>query len=251
MVRAVVLLAFCAAASGQEAPRKREPPPGWPPKLVADTRAESRLRMVRTQIIGRGVSDKRVLDAMRAVPRHLFVPVSRQAEAYQDRPLAIGYDQTISQPYMVASMTEELRLEPGMKVLEIGTGSGYQAAVLGMVTPFVFSIEIKQPLHRRAAATLRKVGFRTVRTRHGDGYYGWEEEAPFDAIMVTAAVPHVPPLLVRQLRKGGRLILPVGDPFAVQDLRLVMKDKRGRVRTRSLYSVRFVPMTGSLGKRKG
>ena len=253
VMRAIVLLlALCTVTPGQGAEEKKKLklPEGWPPKLVADTQAKNRLWMVRTQIMERGISDRLVLDAMRAVPRHLFVPASQRAAAYQDRPLAIGYDQTISQPYMVASMTEELKLKPGMKVLEIGTGSGYQAAVLGLATPFVFSIEIKEPLQKRAAATLKKVGFKTVRTRHADGYYGWEEEAPFDAIMVTAAVPHVPPPLVRQLKKGGRLILPVGDPFAVQDLRLVTKDQHGRVRTRSLYSVRFVPMTGSLGKKK-
>ncbi len=147
-------------------------------------------------------------------------------------------------------MTEELKLKTGMKVLEIGTGSGYQAAVLARITPYVFTIEIKPQLAKRAKATLKNLGYKTVKTRHGDGYYGWAAEAPFDAIMVTAAAPHVPPPLVKQLKKGGRMILPVGRAFAVQDLRLITKDKEGRVRTKSLYAVRFVPLTGSLGKKK-
>jgi protein-L-isoaspartate(D-aspartate) O-methyltransferase len=187
---------------------------------------------------------------MRAVPRHRFVPVALRGHAYEDRPLPIGHDQTISQPFIVASMTEELRLEEGMKVLEIGTGSGYQAAVLAQITPHVFTIEIKGGLVARAKGALKDLGYATVKVRHADGYYGWKEEAPFDAIMVTAAAPHVPPPLVEQLRPKGRMILPVGPAFGTQDLRLVTKDEKGRVRSRSLYDVRFVPLTGSLGEEK-
>jgi protein-L-isoaspartate(D-aspartate) O-methyltransferase len=207
--------------------------------------------MVADQIEERGVKDAAVLAAMRAVPRHRFVPEDQSASAYADRPLPIGEEQTISQPYIVASMTEELRVGKTSKVLEIGTGSGYQAAVLGEITPNVFSIEIKPGLAERAKGTLSALGYATVRTRTGDGYYGWEEEAPFDGILVTAAVPHVPPPLVKQLRPGGRMLIPVGRAFETQDLMLVEKDADGRVRTKSLYAVRFVPLTGSLGKKTG
>ncbi len=246
------LLLIGLAALAQEAKEQRPPalPEGWPPKTPPDTQQKNRDWMVRTHIRARGIHDMALLGAMRNVPRHRFVPARLRPYAYQNRPLPIGYDQTISQPYIVASMTEELKLKPGMKVLEIGTGSGYQAAVLARITPFVFTIEIKPQLAKRAKATLKNLGYKTVKTRHGDGYYGWAEEAPFDAIMVTAAAPHVPPPLVKQLKKGGRMILPVGRAFAVQDLRLITKDKEGRVRTKSLYSVRFVPLTGSLGKKK-
>jgi protein-L-isoaspartate(D-aspartate) O-methyltransferase len=136
-----------------------------------------------------------------------------------------------------------------MKVLELGTGSGYQAAVLAQITPWVFTIEIKEPLAKRARRTLDKLGYKSVQSRHGDGYYGWPKEAPFDAIIVTAAAPHVPPPLVQQLKPGGRMIIPVGPPMRVQDLRLITKDEKGRVKSKSLYAVRFVPLTGSLGKK--
>jgi protein-L-isoaspartate(D-aspartate) O-methyltransferase len=250
-MRWMVVLLMSLSAAAQEKP-SRAVPEGWPPRHEKDTQVENRRWMVRTQLVSRDITSDDVLAAMRAVPRHQFVPVALRKYAYEDRPLAIGYDQTISQPYIVASMTEELAVKTGHKVLEIGTGSGYQAAVLARMTPWVYSIEIKKPLHVRAKATLRKLGYDTVELHHGDGYYGWPEKgvAPFDAIMVTAAVPHVPPPLVKQLKKGGRMILPVGDPFAVQDLRLVTKDDKGRVRTKSLYAVRFVPLTGSLGKKK-
>jgi protein-L-isoaspartate(D-aspartate) O-methyltransferase len=256
----VVLCALAGAQEGQKPPpvpppgdgkgqEKRITLPDWPPKHEDDRFGPNREWMVRTQIASRDIIDPLVLDAMKAVPRHRFVPSGLRGRAYEDRPLPIGHDQTISQPYIVASMTEELKVKRGMKVLEIGTGSGYQAAVLAQITPWVYTIEIKEPLHVRAKGNLKRLGYKTVRARHGDGYYGWPEAAPFDAIIVTAAAPHVPPPLVKQLKKGGRMILPVGAPFAVQDLRLVRKDKEGRVRTRSLYAVRFVPLTGSLGKK--
>jgi protein-L-isoaspartate(D-aspartate) O-methyltransferase len=256
---AVPLLLLVLVARGQEEEKKPEPPApaeppelpaDWPPRHEADRFGENRAWMVRTQIEKRGVADPEVLRAMRTVPRHRFVPVSMRAFAYEDRPLPIGHDQTISQPFIVASMTEELHLKAGMKVLEIGTGSGYQAAVLAQITPHVFTIEIKGGLHVTARDNLRLLGYKTVQARKGDGYYGWKEEAPFDAIMVTAAAPHVPPPLVEQLKPGGRMILPVGPAFGTQDLQLVTKDEKGRVRTRSLYAVRFVPLTGSLGKGK-
>jgi len=234
---------FAACAPDGEAPA---PPPAA--SRAPDGFGPVRERMVHTQIWGRGVRDRAVLEAMRTVPRHRFVPERLLSRAYGDHPLPIGEDQTISQPYIVASMTEELAIERGMKVLEIGTGSGYQAAVLAELTPLVFSIEIKKPLHERATAVLKELEYASVRTRLGDGYFGWPEEAPFDAIMVTAAAPHVPPPLVEQLKPGGRLILPVGPTFATQDLRLVEKGTDGRVRTKSMYPVRFVPLTGSLGK---
>lgn len=177
------------------------------------------------------------------------MPSHLQDRAYWNRPLPIGYDQTISQPTVVGSMTAQLRLTPKSKVLEIGTGSGYQAAVLAEITPHVFSIEIKKPLADRARKTLAASGYTSVQVRTGDGYYGWPEEAPFDAVIVTAAAPHVPPPLVKQLKPGGRLVIPVGPPFARQDLVLVTKDETGEVFTESLYAVAFVPLTGSLGKR--
>ena len=252
MKRILLLLArVVAGAQEQKKPApKPEFPEGWPPTHKGDRFQVNRDWMVRTQIVGRGIGDPAVLKAMRTAPRHRFVPSSQRQHAYEGRPLAIGEDQTISSPYIVASMTEELHLKAGMKVLEIGTGSGYQAAVLAQITPWVYTIEIKWLLASRGKATLRRLGYTTVKTRHADGYYGWKEAAPFDAIIVTAAVPHIPPPLVKQLKHGGRMVLPVGPPFQTQDLRLVTKDKKGRVRTRSLYGVRFVPLTGSLGKEE-
>ena len=208
-------------------------------------RTDERVRMVAHQIAARGVTDPLVLAAMRRVPRHLFMPAGRRDEAYEDRPVPIGWDQTISQPYVVASMTEEACVGPGARVLEIGTGSGYQAAVLAAITDHVFSIEIKEPLAQRARASLDAAGFESVTTKHGDGYHGWAEHGPFDAILVTAAAPHVPPPLVRQLAPGGRMVIPVGPALAVQDLMLVTKDAEGTIRTKSLYPVRFVPLTGA------
>ena len=183
--------------------------------------------MVREQIENRGIKDPRVLAAMREVPRHLFVPQDLRSKAYTDRPLPIGDGQTISQPYIVALMTEVLSLNASSRVLEIGTGSGYQAAVLAAVAGDVYTIEIKATLYEQAGRTLRALQLDKVKTRLGDGYYGWTEQAPFDAVMITAAVDHIPPPLLRQLKDGGRLVLPLGNPFSYQNLVLVTKQRRG------------------------
>ena len=202
-----------------------------------------RLEMVSRQIAARGVRDEEVLEAMRSVPRHLFVPESLQERAYADSPLPIDAGQTISQPYIVALMTELLELEPGQRILEIGTGSGYQAAVLATLVEEVYSIEIKAVLHRQATERLERLGYGNVRTRHGDGYFGWEEEAPFDGIMITASVDHVPPPLLEQLADGGKIVLPLGHPFSFQNLVVVTKEGEA-VRLRQVTGVLFVPMTG-------
>jgi protein-L-isoaspartate(D-aspartate) O-methyltransferase len=191
-----------------------------------------------------GGFDPRVLDVLRQVPRHEFVPASQVRHAYENRPLPIGHGQTISQPYIVALMTDLLRPRPGDTVLEIGTGSGYQAAVLARLTSAVHSIEIVEPLHREAAERLARLGFANVKTRGGDGYYGWPEAAPFDAIIVTAAASHIPPPLIRQLKPGGRMVIPVGASFLTQQLVLVEKNADGTVSTRQLLPVRFVTLTG-------
>jgi protein-L-isoaspartate(D-aspartate) O-methyltransferase len=201
-----------------------------------------RLAMVADQIAARGVKDARVLDAMRSVPRHEFVPAAVRSDAYGDTPLPIGFDQTISQPYIVALMTELARPAPTDRALEIGTGSGYQAAVLSRLVSHVFSIELVEPLARSATATLQRLGYANVTVRNGDGYAGWPDEAPFDIILVTAAPEDVPPALVAQLRPGGRLVVPVGPVFDVQDLKLIEKDAAGRTTTRSVIPVRFVPL---------
>jgi protein-L-isoaspartate(D-aspartate) O-methyltransferase len=202
--------------------------------------AAQRRAMVERQIEARGVRDPRVLKAMGKVPRHLFVPYGQRPHAYEDRPLPIGHDQTISQPYIVAFMTEAVRLKPGDKVLEIGTGSGYQAAVLSEITPKVYTIEILPPLAEQARSRLRRLGYPTVKVRTGDGYLGWPEVAPFDAIIVTAAPEHIPHKLVEQLAEGGRMVLPVGGQ-RLQRLTLVEK-REGKLRITSLLPVLFVPM---------
>jgi protein-L-isoaspartate(D-aspartate) O-methyltransferase len=187
--------------------------------------------------------DPRVLQVMGRVPRHDFVPASRRSLAYADRPLPIGYGQTISQPFIVALMTDLLAPEPDHLVLEIGTGSGYQAAVLAPLVKRVCTLEIIEPLAIAAAGRLKALGNGNVEVRAGDGYYGWPECGPFDGIVVTAAATHVPPPLVRQLKPGGRLVIPVGQAFAVQQLVMVQKDADGQVTTRQLLPVRFVPLT--------
>jgi len=195
-------------------------------------------------LVRRGIRSPHVIAAMRAVPRHLFVPPSATGAAYEDFPLAIGYGQTISAPYVVAYMTEVLDLRPGMKVLEVGTGSGYQAAVLAAIIDRLYSVEIIPELAREAAARLGRLGYDQVSIRTGDGYYGWTEEGPFDAMIVTAAADHIPPPLLDQLARGGRMVIPVGPRHAVQTLLVVTKRPDGTFVRTPLLPVRFVPMTG-------
>ena len=201
--------------------------------------------MVRNQIEERGLANPAVLAAMRAVPRHELVPAAVRDDAYGDHPLPIGFEQTISQPYIVALMTDLADVQPGDKVLEIGTGSGYQAAVLAEMGARVFSIEIVEPLARRAAADLERLGYRRVHVRAGDGYRGWPSEAPFDAVIVTAAPPEVPAPLKQQLRVGGRLVIPVGE--GIQELRVIRRTAQG-FEEEPTIAVRFVPMTGEAQK---
>jgi protein-L-isoaspartate(D-aspartate) O-methyltransferase len=189
--------------------------------------------------------DPRVFAAMREVPRHEFVPDDVRPDAYENRPLAIGYGQTISQPYIVGIMTALMAIRPDAVVLEIGTGSGYQAAILSRMVRQVYTTEIIEPLARSAAKRLRELGYSNIEVRHADGYYGWKEHAPYDAIIVTAAASHVPPSLVAQLKPGGVMIIPVGGGFAVQQLVLVTRLPNGGVTTRQVLPVLFVPLTGS------
>lgn len=193
--------------------------------------------------------DPRVMQALEKVPRHEFVPERHRKKAYRNRPLPIGFGQTISQPYIVALMTDLISVKQGEKALEIGTGSGYQAAILAELTDKVYSIEIIEGLGKRASKTLKALGYHSVKTRIGDGYYGWKEHAPFDVIIVTAAASHIPPPLIQQLKPGGRMIIPVGSRFMVQQLVLVTKDNSGKVSTRQILPVLFVPLTGGHDKK--
>jgi protein-L-isoaspartate(D-aspartate) O-methyltransferase len=208
-------------------------------------RETERKRLVETGIVAQGITDESVIDAMLNVPRHRFVPEAHQGNAYQNNPLPIGHGQTISQPYIVALMAELLEIKPGDSVLEIGTGSGYHAAVLSELTPNVYSIEIVEPLGRQAAEIYSDLGYHTIKTKIGDGYYGWEEHAPFDKIIVTAAAGHVPPPLIEQLKPGGIIAIPVGSPYQTQILMRVHKTADGGIRTERILPVRFVPMTGA------
>jgi len=223
------VMLFCGQQNGDQA------------MTQVDRLTEARRQMVNAQIAARGIHDQLVLDAMLQVGRHHFVPHELVHRAYFDEPLPIGYKQTISQPYIVAYMTEALGLKGGEKVLEIGTGSGYQAAVLAEIADTVYTIEIVEPLSAQAGEVLNRLGYSNVHCRAGDGYGGWPEEAPFDAIIITAAPPAVPDPLISQLKVGGRLIAPVGEWY--QELVLITKT-RGGIRTRKLIPVRFVPMTG-------
>ena len=211
--------------------------------------AEKRERMVREQLISRGIRDKRVLDAMSSIPRHLFVDRSLWSRAYGDHPLPIGEGQTISQPYVVALMTEALGLKPSDRVLEIGTGSGYQAAVLAEMVKEVYTIEIRKGLKERAERLLKELGYKNVKVRHADGYYGWQEYAPFDAIIITASANHIPPPLIKQLRDGGRLIIPLGSTVYYQTLTLVTK-KGEDLEIEQMGGVAFVPMIGEAQKKR-
>ena len=216
--------------------------PRAPTGQTVDRFAAAREEMVARQIAGRGISDAGVLAALRAVPRHLFVVPGSEDVAYDDRPVPIGYGQTISQPYIVGLMTELARVKADDRVLEIGTGSGYQAAVLARLARAVYTIEILESLADRARTVLQALGCRNVTIRTGDGYAGWPEAAPFDAIIVTAAPDHLPPALVAQLKAGGRLVIPVGGVYDVQQLQLIEKDERGRTHVRDVAPVRFVPL---------
>jgi protein-L-isoaspartate(D-aspartate) O-methyltransferase len=212
--------------------------------------AQRRKNMVRRQLAARDITEKKVLEVMGSVPRHLFVGSRYQRRAYEDHPLPIDEGQTISQPYIVALMTQHLKLKEGEKVLEIGTGSGYQAAVLAHLTDKVYSVEIREGLANRAAQTLKKLNYSQVRVKWGDGYFGWEEHAPFDAIIVTCAANHIPPPLIEQLKDGGRLVIPVGSTLYYQTLTLLTKVGE-ELRVEHILGVRFVPMVGEAQKRKG
>lgn len=206
-----------------------------------DQYESAREQMVRSQIVARGINDQATLRAMRKVPRHLFVPPSYVQEAYSDRPLPIGYSQTISQPLIVAYMTELVKPSKGKKALEIGTGSGYQAAVLAEIVDTVYTMEIVKELATEAAARLKILGYKNIVVKYGDGYKGWPEHGPFDIIIVTAAADHIPQPLKDQLAEGGRLVMPVGNPAAVQELVLLTK-RNGKITEQRLEPVWFVPL---------
>lgn len=211
--------------------------------MPQDPFVDARNAMVENQILARGIQDDAVLNAMRKVPRHLFVPTDLQPQAYADHPLPIGHQQTISQPFIVAAMTMQLDLEASDRVLEIGTGSGYQAAVLAELVDEVNTIEIVAPLAERAAQALKKAGYTHVNTRIGDGYHGWPAAAPFDAIIVTAAPATIPQPLIDQLKTGGHMVIPVGPVHAVQQLKRLTKNDAGQMEEMHLMDVRFVPLT--------
>jgi len=211
-------------------------------------RIDERKRMVAIQIQARDIKDPNVLRAMLAVPRHAFIPRSRQRYAYGDHPLPIGQGQTISQPYIVAFMTDALKLRANSKVLEIGTGSGYQAAVCAEIAREVYTIEIVEALAKSAKAQLKKLGYPNVFVKAGDGFFGWPDKAPFDAIIGTAAAKRIPKPLLEQLKPGGRMIIPTGSPYGFQYLELVKKDKEGKIKKSRVMPVRFVPMTGEVQK---
>lgn len=206
-----------------------------------------RHQMVAQQIMGRGIHDAAVLSAMRAVPRHCFVPAKLQAQAYRDGPLPIGHDQTISQPYIVAKMSELLELKAGQRVLEVGTGSGYQAAILAQMGVSVYSIEILEPLGLQARKVLKTLAYPRIETRIGDGYKGWPQHAPFDGIIVTCAPSHIPEPLQVQLAEGGRMVIPVGESGGPQRLYLLRK-VNGRIKQEKIFKVRFVPMVDEKGR---
>jgi len=217
--------------------------------LAGDHYDQKRQAMISHDIKGRGIKDKAVLDAMGKIPRHLFVEKSLMNKAYADHPLPIGEGQTISQPYVVALMTEALQLKPTDRVLEIGTGSGYQAAVLAEIVNEVYTIEIRKALADRARKRLRDLGYQNVKVKYADGYFGWKEHAPFDAVIITAAANHIPPPLIKQLKEGGRIILPLGSTLYYQTLTLVKK-KGGDLDVEQMGAVSFVPMTGEVEEGK-
>ena len=203
---------------------------------------DQRERMIREHLMARGIKDKRVLDIMSELPREKFIPEKYLIDAYGDHPVPIGHNQTISQPYIVAYMTQLVEPKPGMRVLEIGTGSGYQAAILAEIMKEVFTVEIVEGLAAWGESNLRRSGYDHVKVKRADGYYGWKEQAPFDAVIVTAATEHIPSPLVEQLKDGGRMVIPVGSPFRTQMLMLIRKEG-GEIRNESLIPVSFVPFT--------
>jgi protein-L-isoaspartate(D-aspartate) O-methyltransferase len=210
--------------------------------FTQDDYKAKRKEMVETQLIKRGLSDQATLEAMGKVPRHKFVPKKAESYAYDDNPLQIGYGQTISQPFIVAYMTELLQLNKKSKVLEIGTGSGYQAAILAEIVDSVYTIEIIKELGIAAVKRLKNLGYKNITVKVADGYYGWEEQKPFDAIIVTAAAEYIPPPLIKQLKEGGKMIIPVGNPFKTQQL-ILLEKKDGKIRAANVLLVRFVPFT--------
>lgn len=246
---AAALLAIIGLSVLVRCPLQDEPAVVSAAAAFSDDYRKQRLRMVQRQIADRGVKDKNVLAAMRKVPRHEFVPRKSRGEAYRDWPLPIGHGQTISQPYIVAMMTELLKPKSTQRILEIGTGSGYQAAVLAEIVKEVWTIEIVKALGARAKKTLAEKYPKNVKVKVGDGYYGWEEGAPYDGIIVTCAANNIPPPLIKQLKEGGRMVIPVGSPFYTQNLILVEKRKGGKIITRNVLPVRFVPMTGAAQKK--
>ena len=217
------------------------------PAYSQDVYEKKRQIMVEKDIRGRGITDKKVLDVMGKTPRHLFVEGHLRDAAYEDYPLPIDEGQTISQPYVVALMTEALRLKPYDRVLEIGTGSGYQAAILAEIVKEVYTIEIRKGLADKAEKRLKEMGYKNVKVKYGDGYFGWEEYTPFDAIIITAAANHIPPPLIKQLKEGGRLIIPLGSTVYSQTLILAIK-RKGELNLEEITSVRFVPMIGEAEK---
>jgi protein-L-isoaspartate(D-aspartate) O-methyltransferase len=235
----LVLFLACAQPSGKDV---TPVPSGIQEGEEEDIFAGDRMEMVNVQIVPRGINDERVIAAMSNVPRHRFVPDEYLSQAYEDHPLPIGHGQTISQPFIVALMTQHLALQPEEKVLEVGTGSGYQAAILAELTNRVYTVEIIEPLGLRAAATLEELGY-NVHCKIDDGYYGWSEHAPFDAIIVTCAPDHVPQPLLKQLKDGGRLVIPIGPPGFLQTLWLIEK-KGDEFKSTNLGGVTFVPLLG-------
>lgn len=244
----VLFILFCLACgkenSDVELKSERREGRGSDTSEELDHYVGVRERMVNRQIAPRGVKNQKVLAAMRKVPRHKFVPEVQIPNAYEDRPLPIGHGQTISQPYIVAKMTELLGPNEKMKALEVGTGSGYQAAILAEIVNEVFSIEIIKELGKSAQKRLKKLAYENIEVKVADGYYGWQEHAPFDIIIITCAVDHIPPPLMKQLRPGGKLVIPIGSPFTVQDLILAKKSEKGEFTTEHIFPVRFVPMLG-------
>ena len=224
---------------------------GYPSKenTPASNFTIQRTKMVKEQLQSRGIKDKKVLEVMAKIPRDLFVDRSLRNKAYEDHPLPIGEGQTISQPYVVALMTEALRLKPSDRVLEIGTGSGYQAAVLAEIVNEVYTIEIRERLREKASKLLSELGYKNIKTKYADGYFGWDEYAPFDAIIITASANHIPPPLIKQLKDGGQLIIPLGSTVYYQTLTLVTK-KGAELEVQQMGGVAFVPMVGEAQKEK-